>query len=58
MYQMRMNSLKSRAINCGPLSQMMRGLAPGYRSLARSRMISMSASVIDSRRSQWTRRRL
>ena len=29
-----MNSLKSLAINCGPLSEMMRGLACGYFSLA------------------------
>jgi len=42
-----MNSLKSLAINWGPLSEIIRGLAPGYRSLARSKVISMSASVID-----------
>ena len=30
-----MNSLKSRAMNCGPLSEMIRGLASGYFSLAR-----------------------
>jgi hypothetical protein len=47
-----MNSLKSLAMNWGPLSEMTRGLTPGHRSLARSRMISMSPSVIDSRRSQ------
>ena len=29
MPQMRMNSLKSLAMNCGPLSEMMRGLASG-----------------------------
>jgi hypothetical protein len=31
-----MNSLKSRAMNCGPLSEMIRGLASGYLSLARA----------------------
>jgi hypothetical protein len=36
----------------GARSEMVRGLTPGYRSLARSRKISISASVIDSRRSQ------
>src|SRR6516162_1582965 len=51
MPERRINSLKSFAINCGPLSEITRGLTPGYRSLARSRMISTSASVIDSRRS-------
>ena len=30
-----MNFLKSRAMNCGPLSEMIRGLASGYFSLAR-----------------------
>ena len=35
MPEMRMNSLKSRAMNCGPLSEMMRGFASGYFSLAR-----------------------
>jgi hypothetical protein len=45
MPEMRMNSLKSLAMNWGPLSEMIRGLAHGYRSFARSRMISMSASV-------------
>jgi hypothetical protein len=29
MPQIRMNSLKSRAINCGPLSEMIRGAASG-----------------------------
>ena len=29
-----MNSLKSLAMNCGPLSEMIRGLAAGYFSLA------------------------
>ena len=53
-----MNSLKSRAMNCGPLSEMIRGLASGYFSLARCKMISISASVIDSRRSQCTMERL
>ena len=36
----RMNSLKSRAMNCGPLSVMIRGFASGNFSLARCRMIS------------------
>ena len=40
---MRMNSLKSRAMNCGPLSEMIRGLTSGYFSRARSKMISISA---------------
>ena len=53
-----MNSLKSLAMNCGPLSEMIRGCASGYFSLAACRMISMSASVIDSRRSQLTMYRL
>jgi hypothetical protein len=33
MREMRMNSLKSRAMNCGPLSGMIRGLASRYFSL-------------------------
>jgi hypothetical protein len=41
-----MNSLKSRAMNCGPLSEMIRGLTSGYRSRARWMIVSMSASVI------------
>ena len=53
-----MNSLKSLATNCGPLSEMIRGRASGYFSLAACRMISMSASVMDSRRSQCTMERL
>src|SRR5271163_2481463 len=57
MPEMRMNSLKSLAMNCGPLSEMIRGLASGYCSLARSRMISISVSVIDSRKSQCTMER-
>jgi hypothetical protein len=52
MPEMRMNSLKSLAINYVPLSEMTRGLTSGYRSLARSRMISIWASVISSRRPQ------
>ena len=28
--EMRMNSLKSRAMNCGPLSEMILGFASGY----------------------------
>ena len=54
MPAMRMNSLKSRAINCGPLSEMIRGFASGYFSRARYKMTSISASVIDSRKSQCT----
>jgi hypothetical protein len=50
-----MNSLKSRAMNCGPLSEMIRGVAWGNFSRARCKMISTSASVIDSRISQCTR---
>jgi hypothetical protein len=34
MPEMRMNSLKSRAMNCGPLSEIMRGFASGYFSCA------------------------
>src|ERR1700758_5332697 len=34
MPEIRMNSLKSRAMNCGPLSEMIRGFASGYFSLA------------------------
>ena len=41
-----------------PLSEMIRGLASGYFSLARSRIISMSASFIDSRKSQCSKKRL
>jgi hypothetical protein len=33
MPETRMNSLKSLAINCRPLSEITRGLTPGYRSL-------------------------
>ena len=33
MPEMRMNSLKSLAMNCGPLSEMIRGRASGYFSL-------------------------
>src|SRR3954466_6867858 len=45
----RMNSLKSLAMNCGPLSEMMRGRSAGWGSWARTRMHSTSASVIWSR---------
>ena len=38
MPQMRINSLKSRAMNCGPLSEMIRGFASGYFSSARCRI--------------------
>src|SRR3989304_937747 len=54
MPQMRMNSLKSLAMNCGPLSEMIRGVTPGNFSRARCTMISTSASVIDSLISQCT----
>src|SRR6516165_8859254 len=47
-----MNSLKSLAMNCGPLSEMIRGRASGYFSFAPCKMISMSASVIASRMSR------
>ncbi len=50
--------LEVRAMNCGPLSEMIRSLACRFFSLARSRILSMSASFIDSRRSQCTRKRL
>jgi hypothetical protein len=53
-----MNFLKSRAMNCGPLSEILRGFASGYFSLARCKITSMSASRMDSRRSQCTRKRL
>jgi hypothetical protein len=38
MPQRRMNSLKSRAMHCGPLSEMIRSFAAGYLSLAGSRI--------------------
>ena len=44
-----MNSLKSLAMNCGLLSEIIRGDASGYFSFAPCKMISMSASLIDSR---------
>ena len=46
MPQIRMNSLKSLAMNCGPLSEMIRGRASGYRSRARWMIVSTSASVM------------
>src|SRR5215813_12812848 len=46
MPQRRMNSLKSLAMNCGPLSEMIRGVTPGNFSRARWMICSMSASVI------------
>ena len=58
MPEIRMNSLKSLAMNCGPLSEMIRGRTSGYFSLAPCKMISMAASVIDSRMSQFTMYRL
>src|SRR6266851_9099294 len=39
----RMNSLKSLAMNCGPLSEMIRGRASGHFSFAPCKMISMAA---------------
>ena len=41
----RMYALKSLAMNCGPLSEMIRGWAPGKRSLARCRMISVEGHL-------------
>ena len=58
MPQIRMNSLKSLAMNCGPLSEMIRGRASGNRSRARWMIVSTSASVMLSRISQWTMNRL
>jgi len=58
MPEMRMNSLKSRAMNCGPLSEMIHGFASVYFSWVRCRITSMSASLMDSRRSQCSRKRL
>ena len=40
-----MKALKSFATNCGPLSEMMRGLASGKASSARCTIISTSCSV-------------
>lgn len=51
MPEMPMNSLKSEAMSCGLLSEMIRGFASGYFSLARYRITSTSASRMDSRRS-------
>jgi hypothetical protein len=45
-----MNCSKSRATNCGQMSELIRGFGSGYFSLARSRIDSMSVSLIDSRR--------
>lgn len=50
----RMKSLKSRAMNCGLLSLMMRGFWPGCFSRARCTMVSTSRSVMVSRISQCT----
>src|SRR5579883_2974319 len=55
MPQTRMNSLKSRAMNCGPLLEMIRDVAWGNFSRARCKMISTSASVIHARIFQCTR---
>ena len=55
---MRMNSLKSLAMNCGPLSEMIRGRSPGNCSRARWMIVSTSASVMVSRISQWMMNRL
>jgi hypothetical protein len=54
MPEIRMNSLKSLAMNCGPSPEMIRGFAYLYSSFARSKMIPLSASVILSRRSHLT----
>ena len=56
--EIRMNSLKSLAMNCGPLSEMIRGRASGCFYFAPYKMISISASVIDSRMFQFTMYRL
>jgi hypothetical protein len=53
-----MNSLNSLAMNCGPLSLMIRGFSPGNFSRARSTTISASRSFSVSRISQWTMKRL
>src|SRR5215471_11624251 len=58
MPQTRMNSLKSLAMNCGPLSEMIRGLASGNFSRPRWMICSMSTSVIVARISWWTTQRL
>ena len=42
----RINPLKSLAANCGPSSEMTRGVMPGNRSRARWMICSMSTSVI------------
>jgi len=44
MPEMRMNSLKSRAMNCGPLPEMIRGFATGYFSLGIRRQDTYSHS--------------
>ena len=54
MPQMRMNSLKSLAKNCGPLSLMIRGVSSGNFSRARCTIVTTSCSVILSRISQCT----
>ena len=48
--------MKSLAINCGPLSVMIRGEVPGYLSRARCKTISTSSSVIAVRNSQCNRK--
>ena len=57
-YQIRINALKSLAMNCGPLSEMILGCVSGKASRPRCRMISISRSFIASRISQCTRYRL
>ena len=52
--EMRINSLKSLAMNCGPLSVMMRGFASGNFSRARCNRISTSGSHIKARKLQST----
>jgi hypothetical protein len=49
-----MKALNSFAVNCGPLSEMILGSAPGNFSRAAWMMIWASRSVIDGRISQWT----
>ena len=53
MPQTRMNSVKSLATNCGPLSEMSRGVTPGNFARARGTIYSISASFMGSRISPW-----
>src|SRR2546430_11424800 len=45
MPEMRMNSLKSRAMNCGPLSEMIRGLASRYLDRKSTRLNSSHSQI-------------